>query len=136
MSKQGSSWLAILATVDCLQSSSVATSSTIRVMVWHPALYEHPVLPLRYKREGPRFCSGMVEQYVRTRQNATMVLSLKTLPSLLRLGLDDITPKGFPPRGSSPDRPRRDSYAISNKRSYGPRTFRFSNESKSSARIP
>ena len=29
MSKQSSSWLAILATVDCLQSSSVATSSTV-----------------------------------------------------------------------------------------------------------
>ena len=71
MSKQSCSWLAILATVDCSQSSSVATSSTVWVMV----------------------------------------LGLKALLSLLRLGLDDITPKGFP----QGDRPRRDSYAISNK---------------------
>ena len=41
-------------------------------LLWHPALYEHPVLPFRYKREGPRFCSGMVEQDVRTRQDATL----------------------------------------------------------------
>ena len=43
-------------------------------MLWHSALCEHTVLPFRYKREGPRFCSGMVEQCVRTRQNATKVM--------------------------------------------------------------
>ena len=35
----------------------------------------YPVLPFRYKRDGgPRFCSGMVEQDVRTRQDATVAL--------------------------------------------------------------
>ena len=41
--------------------------------VWHSALYEHTVLPFRYKSGGPPFCSGMEEQCVRTRQNATLV---------------------------------------------------------------
>ena len=40
---------------------------------WHPALYEHPVLPFRYKSGGPPFCSGVEEQDVRTRQDATLV---------------------------------------------------------------
>ena len=69
MSKQSSSWLAILAAVGCPQSSSVATFSKVWVMV-----------------------SG-----------------LWALPSLLRLGLNDITQREFPQR----DCPHKDSYAIS-----------------------
>ena len=47
--------------------------------MWHPALYEHPVLPFRYKREGPRFCSEVVEQDVRTRQDARTVFNFNSI---------------------------------------------------------
>ena len=53
--------------------------------LWHPALYEHPVLPFRYKSGGPPFCSGMVEQDVRTRQDATLV-SLLSISSRVAMG--------------------------------------------------
>ena len=44
------------------------------MMLWHPALYEHPVLPFRYKSGGPR-----------TRQDATLV-SLLSFSSRVATG--------------------------------------------------
>ena len=50
----------------CVVLSALDLQRCSGTMVWHPALYEHAVLPLRYKSKGPLFCSRVREQHVRT----------------------------------------------------------------------